>query len=106
VPSVVVGDVEVEYTDTGSGPVVVFVHGAYVTGALWDDVVRRLSDDHRCIAPTWAFGAQAEPVGAGIDLGVHSSGRRIVVVVDDLPLTSPGEVAKTKIAERISGGAR
>ncbi|MGZ5396871.1 MAG: alpha/beta fold hydrolase [Mycobacterium sp.] len=91
--SVAVGDVEIEYTDTGSGPVVVFVHGAYVTGALWDDVVRRLSDTHRCIAPTWPFGAQAETVGAGVDLGVRSSGRRIVGLLEALDLSDVTLVA-------------
>jgi pimeloyl-ACP methyl ester carboxylesterase len=93
VASVVVGDVEIEYTDTGSGPVVVFVHGAYVTGALWQDVVDRLSGSHRCIAPTWPFGAQAEPVGAGVDLGVRSSGRRIVGLLEALDLSDVTLVA-------------
>ena len=63
-----VGDVEIDYTDTGSGPVVVFVHGAYVTGRLWQDVVDRLSGSHRCIAPTLPFGAQAGP-GRGSRVG-------------------------------------
>jgi len=76
--SVTVGDVEIDYADTGSGPVVVFVHGAYVTGRLWQDVVQRLSDSHRCIAPTLPFGAQAEPVGADVDLSVAASGSLIV----------------------------
>src|SRR5215218_826320 len=91
--SVVVGDVDVVYTDTGSGPPVVFVHGAYVTGALWDDVVDRLSDRHRCIAPTFPFGAQAESVGPGVDLGVHSSGRRIVAFLESLELSDVTLVA-------------
>jgi len=93
VTSVAVGDVEIEYTDTGSGPVVVFVHGAYVTGALWDDVVDRLSASHRCIAPTWPFGAQAETVGGGVDLGVGSSGRRIVGLLEALDLSDVTLVA-------------
>jgi len=93
VTSVAVGDVEIEYTDTGSGPVVVFVHGAYVTGALWDDVARRLSDSHRCIAPTWPFGAQSETVGAGVDLSVHASGRRIVGLLEALDLSDVTLVA-------------
>jgi hypothetical protein len=37
----------IEYIDVGSGRPVVCVHGAYVTGALWDDVAHRLSTDHR-----------------------------------------------------------
>jgi pimeloyl-ACP methyl ester carboxylesterase len=39
--------VEIDYVDVGSGTPVVFVHGVYVTGALWNDVVRRLSGTHR-----------------------------------------------------------
>ena len=91
--SVVVGDVDVEYTDVGCGPPVVFVHGAYVTGALWGDVVDRLSDRHRCIAPTFPFGAQAETVGAGVDLGVRSSGRRIAAFLEALDLSDVTVVA-------------
>jgi hypothetical protein len=37
---------------TGDGPTVVFVHGAWVAGPLWDDVVARL-DGMRRIVPTW-----------------------------------------------------
>jgi pimeloyl-ACP methyl ester carboxylesterase len=93
VASVIVGDVEIDYTDTGSGPVVVFVHGAYVTGRLWQDVVDRLSDGHRCIAPTLPFGAQAQPVGAGVDLTVAASGRLIVGFLDALDLSEVTLVA-------------
>jgi pimeloyl-ACP methyl ester carboxylesterase len=96
--TVVVDDVEIEYTDTGSGPPLVFVHGAYVTGALWDDVVARLSAHCRCITPTWPFGAQARPVGA-TNLGVAASGRRIVGLLDALELSDA-----TLIANDTGGG--
>jgi len=43
----------IDYTDSGSGPVVVFVHGVYVTGAIWDRVIAELGDRVRSIAPTW-----------------------------------------------------
>lgn len=33
----------VAYTDVGQGPVLLFVHGVYVTGALWDDLTARLT---------------------------------------------------------------
>jgi pimeloyl-ACP methyl ester carboxylesterase len=86
VTATVVGDAEIEYTDTGAGSPLVFVHGAYVTGALWDDVIARLSDDHRCIAPTWPFGAQRRPVGADVDVGVVAAGRRIIGLLEQLDL--------------------
>jgi len=91
--SVVVDGATIEYTDEGTGPPVVFVHGAYVTGALWDDVAAALSDRHRCIRPTWPFGAQAKPVGVSVDLGVVASGRRIVGLLEQLSLTDVTLVA-------------
>ncbi len=84
-PSIEIGGLNLEYSDTGTGPPIVFVHGAYVTGAVWDDVVTALSATHRCIAPTWPFGAQASPVGPA-DLGVVAAGRRIVGLLDNLDL--------------------
>jgi len=85
IESVELDGAAIRYTDIGSGPPVVFVHGAYVTGALWDDVVDRLAVDYRCIAPTWPFGAQEAPVG-DVDLGVRAAGRRIAGLLDALDL--------------------
>ncbi|MGV0793512.1 alpha/beta fold hydrolase [Mycolicibacterium sp. XJ1819] len=84
--SVVLDGVPVAYTDVGSGPPLVFVHGAYVTGRLWDDVIAVLSERYRCIAPTWPFGAQQDPVGSQADLGVQAAGRRISGLLDALDL--------------------
>lgn len=84
--SVVVDEVEIEYTDVGAGAPIVFVHGAYVTGALWDDAIARLTGNHRCIAPTWPFGAQRRPVGGDVDLGVVAAGRRIIGLLEQLDL--------------------
>ena len=84
--SVVVDGAAISYGDVGSGPTLVFVHGVYVTGTLWDDVVARLSGEHRCITPTWPFGAQREPAGTDVDLGVVAAGRRIVKLLEALDL--------------------
>ena len=86
--TVVVDNVEIEYDDTGSGPPLVFVHGVYVTGELWADVTARLSGAHRCIVPTWPFGAQRKPVGAGVDIGVEAAGRRILKLLEVLDLSN------------------
>ncbi|MDV3124518.1 alpha/beta hydrolase [Mycobacterium sp. 21AC1] len=83
----------IAYTESGTGPPVVFVHGAYVTGALWDDVARRLSDTHRCIAPTWPFGAQRTPLGEAVDLSVEAAGRRIPALLEALDLSDVTLVA-------------
>lgn len=92
-PHTVVDDVEIEYADEGSGAPLVFVHGAYVTGALWDDVVARLSATHRCISPTFPFGAQRKPVGDSVDLGVPAAGRRIIKFLEALDLSEVTLVA-------------
>jgi pimeloyl-ACP methyl ester carboxylesterase len=89
---VVVDGAAISYGDVGSGPSVVFVHGVYVTGALWDDVAARLAGEHRCITPTWPFGAQCEPVG-DIDFGVAASGRRIIKLLEALDLSDVTLVA-------------
>jgi pimeloyl-ACP methyl ester carboxylesterase len=88
----------IDYVDVGSGPTLVFVHGAYVTGALWDDVVAKLSETHRCVVPTFPFGAQARAVGDA-DLGVRASGRRIHGLLDALDLSDA-----TMIANDTGGG--
>jgi pimeloyl-ACP methyl ester carboxylesterase len=97
--SVVVDGAAISYGDVGSGSPLVFVHGVYVTGALWDDLVARLAGAHRCITPTWPFGAQRDPVGTGVDLGVAASGRRIVKLLEALELSDV-----TLIANDTGGG--
>jgi pimeloyl-ACP methyl ester carboxylesterase len=52
------------YHDTGEGPVVLFVHGLLVNGALWSKVVPLLSGRFRCIVPDWPLGSHSVPIGA------------------------------------------
>jgi len=87
-----VDGLEIEYADTGHGPTVLFVHGVYVTGALWNDVVAALGDGFRCIAPTWPLGAHRTPTD-GADLGAEAASRRIVHFVEALDLTDVTVVA-------------
>ena len=87
-----VDGLDIEYTDTGTGPTVVFVHGVYVTGALWNDVVAALGQGFRCIAPTWPLGAHSTPTD-GADLGAAAASRRIVHFMEVLDLTDVTVVA-------------
>ncbi|MEB3070300.1 alpha/beta fold hydrolase [[Mycobacterium] vasticus] len=91
--TILVDGVEIEYTEIGSGPPIVFVHGVYVTGALWQDVADRLSRNYRCILPTWPFGAQRNPAGPGVDLGVAAAGSRILRFIEALDLSQVTLVA-------------
>ena len=79
-----VDDVRIRYRSVGSGPVVVFVHGVWVGGALWDDVVRLLPG-HRCVVPTWPLGAHRDP-SPDADLSALATARRIPQLLETLEL--------------------
>ena len=87
-----VDGLDVEYADTGTGPTVLFVHGVYVTGALWNDVVAELGEGFRCIVPTWPHGAHSTPAN-GADLGAEAASRRIVHFMAALDLNDVTVVA-------------
>lgn len=71
----------IEYSDTGGdGPVVVFLHGVLMDSSLWDDVIARLGDGVRCIAPTLPLGGHRIP----IDDGVALTPRLVAVLVGEL----------------------
>ena len=87
-----VDGVDIAYTDTGSGPTILFVHGVYVTGALWNDVVSELGGGFRCVVPTWPLGAHSTPTG-GADIGAEATARRIVHFIEALDLRDVTVVA-------------
>lgn len=74
----------VRYRAHGDGPTVVFVHGVWVGGSVWDDVVDRL-DGMRCIVPTWPLGAHSDPAPAA-DLSARATARRIPAFLEALDL--------------------
>ena len=55
------------YRDSGTGPVLVFVHGLLVNGSLWRDVVPRLERRARCVVPDWPYGSHEIPLERGAD---------------------------------------
>jgi pimeloyl-ACP methyl ester carboxylesterase len=87
-----VDGVDVEHADTGTGPTVLFVHGVYVTGAVWNDVVAELGGGFRCVSPTWPLGAHSTST-VGADLGAEAAARRIVGFMEALDLTDVTLVA-------------
>ena len=44
------------YADIGAGDPILFVHGAFVNGSLWRNVVGPLSEKYRCLVPTLPLG--------------------------------------------------
>jgi pimeloyl-ACP methyl ester carboxylesterase len=87
-----VDGLEIEYADTGTGPIILFVHGVYVTGTVWNDVVAELGAGFRCIVPTWPLGAHSTPTD-GADLGAEAAAPRIVHFMEALDLSDVTVVA-------------
>lgn len=59
-----------EYRERGSGPPVVFAHGAGVNADLWRAVVPALAESRRCIAPDLPIGGHSIPLRDGPDLSL------------------------------------
>jgi pimeloyl-ACP methyl ester carboxylesterase len=60
------------YTDSGSGPVVLFVHGICGSQRQWAHLVDRLDEDHRVLVPDlFGHGQSAKPVG-DYSVGAHA----------------------------------
>ncbi|MGI8579921.1 MAG: alpha/beta fold hydrolase [Solirubrobacteraceae bacterium] len=76
----------VEYRDSGSGPVLLFVHGLLVNGTLWRKVIAPLEGEFRCIAPDLPLGSHRVPMRAGADLTPHGLARLISDFMDALEL--------------------
>ncbi len=52
------------------GLAVVFMHGILVNGHIWDNVVRQVAPQARCIVPDWPLGAHSHPMESDADLSV------------------------------------
>lgn len=82
--AVEIDGVTIRYRELGRGRPVVFVHGVWVGGSLWEDVAERLTD-HRCILPTWPLGAHRDPA-PHTDLSALATTRRIPAFLEALGL--------------------
>lgn len=76
----------IRYHDEGSGPTVVFIHGALVDGRLWQPVVHRLRDRFRCVVPELPLGSHELPMGPDADLSPHGLARLVADVLERLEL--------------------
>jgi pimeloyl-ACP methyl ester carboxylesterase len=82
--SVEIEGVTIRYHGHGDGRPVVFVHGVYVGGSLWDGVAERLVGV-RCVVPTWPLGAHLDPAPSA-DLSARAIARRIPAFLQALDL--------------------
>jgi pimeloyl-ACP methyl ester carboxylesterase len=76
----------IRYREEGSGPPIVFVHGALVDGRLWEPVVARLRDRFRCVVPELPLGSHEVPLRADADLSPKGLAAIVAGVLDALDL--------------------
>ncbi|HSF97775.1 MAG TPA: alpha/beta fold hydrolase [Ornithinibacter sp.] len=61
------------YSDSGSGPALLFIHGLLGSQRQWAHLVDRLDEDHRVIVPDlFGHGDSAKPMG-DYSLGAHAA---------------------------------
>ena len=67
---------ELSYVDTGSGPVLLFIHGILGSQRQWSRLVDKLDDDHRVLLPDlFGHGDSAKPLG-DYSLSAHAAALR------------------------------
>src|SRR5947208_777214 len=75
-----------EYRERGSGPPMVFAHGAGVNGDLWRKVAPELADRHRCIVPDLPLGGHSLPLNGGADRSLFGQAAILADFLDALDL--------------------
>jgi pimeloyl-ACP methyl ester carboxylesterase len=76
-----------EYRERGSGPPVVFVHGAAVNGDLWRKVAPELAERWRCIVPDLPLGGHSIPLNDRPDLSLFGAADLLASFLAALDLT-------------------
>lgn len=72
--------------EAGAAPVVVLVHGLFVNGTLWRDVVSKLSGRARVVVPELPLGSHRLPLRPGADLSPPGIARLIAEFLEALDL--------------------
>lgn len=85
-----VGGVDVAYTRTGRGPVVVLVHGAGLDGRMWQPQVDAMADEFTVVAWDEPGSGRSGALPAGF--GLADFARALAAVIEDVGL-GPAQVA-------------
>src|SRR3954470_11194446 len=81
--TVEVGAGVVEYRERGSGPVLVFVHGAAVNGDLWRKGGPELARERRCITLDVPLGGHSIALRPGADLSLFGVAGVVADAIDE-----------------------
>ncbi|WP_030174445.1 alpha/beta fold hydrolase [Spirillospora albida] len=76
----------IHYREAGTGAPIVFLHGYFMDGRLWDGVVERLAGEFRCISLDLPSGAHRIPMEPDADLGLRGLGALVADALTALDL--------------------
>jgi pimeloyl-ACP methyl ester carboxylesterase len=76
----------ISYSDRGSGPPIVFVHGLLVNGLLWRKVAPLLEGDARVIVPDWPLGSHRVAMKPGADVSPRGVAHLVAEFLEALEL--------------------
>lgn len=76
----------IHYREAGAGEPIVFLHGYFMDGRLWDGVIERLAGEFRCIALDLPMGAHRIPMEPDADLGLRGLGALVADALAALDL--------------------
>lgn len=79
----------IRVSERGDGEPILFLHGVFVNGTLWDPVVERLARTHRCIVPDLPLGSHPRPMHPDADLSWRGVAGLVVELGDALGLHAP-----------------
>ncbi|HLS78224.1 MAG TPA: alpha/beta hydrolase [Nocardia sp.] len=85
-PTVDLAAGRIHYTERGSGPAVVLLHGLLINHTVWDEVLDLLPEGFRYVLPDLPLGAHPEPVQAGADLSLRGLNQLIAEFLAALDL--------------------
>jgi pimeloyl-ACP methyl ester carboxylesterase len=85
-PTVELPQGRIHYSDEGRGPVVVLLHGAFVSARLWRKVVPLLSARHRVVTPDLPLGAHPEALRPDADVSPPGVARLVADLLERLDL--------------------
>lgn len=104
----------IRYRSRGQGRPIVFVHGFYVNGDIWREVVARMPEDVACITPDLPLASHEIPMDEDADLTPLGVARIVADLIEALDLEDVilvgndsggalSQIVATRFAERIGG---
>src|SRR5947208_14806175 len=80
-----IGDSTLAYADVGQGDAALFLHGVFLNGFLWRNVMGELQHERRCIAPDLPMHGRTR-VSDDTDLSLEGQAALVVALCDALEL--------------------